>query len=131
MSDILIGGAKRARRAYSFDEIAIAPSRRTRDQAEVSTAWNIDAYRFDLPFIAAPMDSVVSPASAQVLAAQGALPTLNAEGLWARYEDPTALLAGVAVCAGGRVARREPGLARAQALHARQARTRGARTAAV
>ena len=55
MSDILIGGAKRARRAYSFDEIAIAPSRRTRDQSEVSTAWNIDAYRFDLPFIAAPM----------------------------------------------------------------------------
>ena len=103
MSDILIGGAKRARRAYSFDEIAIAPSRRTRDQAEVSTAWNIDAYRFDLPFIAAPMDSVVSPASAQVLAAQGTLPTLNAEGLWARYEDPTALLAEIASLDPGKV----------------------------
>lgn len=96
MNDVVIGGAKRARRAYSFEEIAIAPSRRTRDQAEVSTAWNIDAYRFDLPFIAAPMDSVVSPASAVVLAEQGILSTLNAEGLWARYEDPTALLAEIA-----------------------------------
>ena len=46
MTDIQIGGAKRARRAYSFDEVAIAPSRRTRDQQEVSTAWTIDAYRF-------------------------------------------------------------------------------------
>ena len=60
--DIEIGRAKRGRRAYSFDDIAIVPSRRTRDPEEVSVAWQIDAYRFELPILAAPMDSVMSPA---------------------------------------------------------------------
>ncbi|MDA3022822.1 MAG: GuaB3 family IMP dehydrogenase-related protein [Actinomycetota bacterium] len=92
MADIQIGGAKRARRAYSFDEVAIAPSRRTRDPQEVSTAWTIDAYRFELPFIAAPMDSIVSPTTAQTLTGLGMLAVLNLEGVWGRYPDPSALL---------------------------------------
>ena len=96
MTDILIGGAKRARRGYSFDEVAIAPSRRTRDASEVSTNWNIDAYRFDLPVITAPIDAVVSPTSAQALAANGVLAALSLEGLWCRYEDPQALLTEIA-----------------------------------
>ena len=62
--DIEIGRAKRARRAYSFDDVAIVPSRRTRDPEEVSVAWQIDAYRFELPIMAAPMDSVMSPETA-------------------------------------------------------------------
>ncbi len=64
MTEIEIGRAKRGRRAYSFDDIAIVPSRRTRDPEEVSTAWQIDAYRFELPILAAPMDSVMSPETA-------------------------------------------------------------------
>ena len=96
MSDLVIGGAKRARRAYSFDDVAIAPSRRTRDPQSVSTVWNIDAYRFDTPLIAAPMDSVVSPSTAVTLAKLGVLAALNAEGLWARYEDPADALADIA-----------------------------------
>ena len=67
MTEIEIGRAKRGRRAYAFDDIAIVPSRRTRDPEEVSTAWQIDAYRFDLPIVAAPMDSVMSPATAIAL----------------------------------------------------------------
>ena len=96
MTDIQIGGAKRARRAFSLDEVAIAPSRRTRDPEAVSTAWTIDAYRFDTPLLAAPMDSVVSPTSAVTLAGMGVLAVLNLEGLWGRYEDPEPLLAGIA-----------------------------------
>ena len=96
MTDILIGGAKRARRGYSFDDVAIAPSRRTRDPESVSTTWTIDAYRFDTPIIAAPMDSVVSPSTAVQLAGLGVLAVLNAEGLWTRYEDPTDALEEVA-----------------------------------
>lgn len=96
MTDIQIGGAKRARRGYSLDEVAIAPSRRTRDPEAVSTTWTIDAYRFDTPLVAAPMDSVVSPASAAVLADLGVLAVLNLEGLWGRYEDPEPLLAEIA-----------------------------------
>ncbi|MCF8528287.1 MAG: GuaB3 family IMP dehydrogenase-related protein [Candidatus Nanopelagicales bacterium] len=99
MTDIQIGGAKRGRRGYSLDEVAIAPSRRTRDPEAVSTAWTIDAYRFESPIIAAPMDSVVSPASAATLAANGVLAVLNLEGLWGRYEDPDPLLKEIAALA--------------------------------
>ncbi len=100
MTEIEIGRAKRARRAYSFDDIAIVPSRRTRDPEEVSVAWQIDAYRFELPVIAAPMDSVMSPSSAIALGKLGGLGVLNLEGLWTRYEDPTSLLEEVAELRG-------------------------------
>ncbi|MFY0408202.1 GuaB3 family IMP dehydrogenase-related protein, partial [Solicola sp. PLA-1-18] len=94
--DIEIGTAKRGRRAYSFDDIAIVPSRRTRDPEEISTAWQIDAYRFDIPIMAAPMDSVMSPDTAIALGNFGGLGVLDLEGLWTRYEDPTSLLEEVA-----------------------------------
>ena len=92
MSSIEIGRGKRARTAYSFDDIAVAPSRRTRNPDEVSTEWRIDAYRFETPIIAAPMDSVVSPTSAAELSRLGALAVLNLEGLWTRYADPEPVL---------------------------------------
>ncbi len=96
MPELDIGMAKRGRRAYSFDDIAIVPSRRTRDPEEVSTAWQIDAYRFDLPVIAAPMDSVMSPETVIALGRHGGLGVLDLEGLWTRYEDPNPLLAEIA-----------------------------------
>ena len=96
MTEIQIGQAKRARRAYSFDDIALVPSRRTRDPEEVSIDWQIDAYRFSLPVLAAPMDSVMSPATAIALGTFGGLGVLNLEGLWTRYDDPTDLLEEVA-----------------------------------
>ncbi|MGI8522828.1 MAG: GuaB3 family IMP dehydrogenase-related protein [Nocardioides sp.] len=96
MTEIEIGRAKRGRRAYSFDDIAIVPSRRTRDPDEVNISWQIDAYRFELPILAAPMDSVVSPATAIELGRHGGLGVLNLEGLWTRYDDPTDLLEEIA-----------------------------------
>ncbi|MEI2810604.1 MAG: GuaB3 family IMP dehydrogenase-related protein [Nocardioides sp.] len=96
MTDFEIGRAKRARRAYAFDDIAIVPSRRTRDPEEVSVSWQIDAYRFEIPVLAAPMDSVMSPATAIALGRLGGLGVLNLEGLWTRYEDPEPLLEEVA-----------------------------------
>jgi IMP dehydrogenase len=106
VTDIEIGRAKRARRAYSFDDIAIVPSRRTRDPEEVSTAWQIDAYRFELPVLAAPMDSVMSPATAIALGKFGGLGVLNLEGIWTRYADPTDLLEEVAGLEGAEATRR-------------------------
>ena len=91
-----IGRGKSGRRAYNLDEIAIVPSRRTRDPEEVSTAWQIDAYRFELPLVVSPMDSVVSPATAAAIGHLGGLAVLDLEGLWARYTDPEPLLAEVA-----------------------------------
>src|SRR5262252_201820 len=91
-----IGRGKTGRRAYALDEIGIVPARRTRDPEEVSIAWQIDAYRFDLPLIACPMDSVVSPATAITIGRLGGLGVLDLEGLWTRFEDPEPLLHEVA-----------------------------------
>jgi IMP dehydrogenase len=96
VTEIEIGRGKRGRRAYAFDDIAVVPSRRTRDPKDVSIAWQIDAYRFELPFLAAPMDSVVSPATAIAIGRLGGLGVLNLEGLWTRYEDPRPLLDEIA-----------------------------------
>jgi IMP dehydrogenase len=96
MTEIEIGRGKRGREAYGFDDIAIVPSRRTRDPQEVSIAWQIDAYRFELPLLAAPMDSVVSPATAVDIGRLGGVGVLNLEGLWTRYQDPEPLLAEIA-----------------------------------
>ena len=106
MTEIEIGSAKRGRRAYSFDDVAIVPSRRTRDPEEVSVAWQIDAYRFELPIMAAPMDSVMSPETAVAFGKHGGLGVLDLEGLWTRYEDPTSLLEEVASLRGAEATRR-------------------------
>ncbi|GMA91226.1 GuaB3 family IMP dehydrogenase-related protein [Homoserinibacter gongjuensis] len=95
MSDIEIGRAKRARRAYAFDDIAIVPSRRTRDPQDVSISWTIDAFTFDIPVLAAPMDSVVSPATAIAIGRLGGLGVLDLEGVWTRYENPESVLAEI------------------------------------
>src|SRR6187399_241781 len=76
-----------ARRAYDLDDVEIVPSRRTRSSAIVSTTWQIDAYRFDLPLVTHPTDAVVSPESAVAIGKLGGLGVLNAEGLWARHAN--------------------------------------------
>ena len=96
MTQVEIGRGKNGRRAYALDEIGIVPSRRTRDPEEVSIAWQIDAYRFELPLMVAPMDSVVSPRTAIEIGRLGGLAVLDLEGLWTRYEDPEPLLAEAA-----------------------------------
>ncbi|MCS5732626.1 GuaB3 family IMP dehydrogenase-related protein [Herbiconiux daphne] len=93
--EIEIGRAKRGRRVYAFDDIAVVPSRRTRDPQDVSVNWSIDAYQFDIPVLAAPMDSVVSPKTAIMIGQLGGLGVLDLEGLWTRYEDPEPLLAEI------------------------------------
>jgi len=96
MSEVEIGRAKRGNRAWAFDDVAIVPSRRTRDPKDVSTAWKIDAYSFDAPVVAAPMDSVVSPETAIAIGKLGGLGVLDLEGLWTRYEDPSQQLNEIA-----------------------------------
>lgn len=93
--DYEIGRGKRARRVYTFDDVAVVPSRRTRDPEDVSIAWSIDAFHFEVPFLAAPMDSVSSPATAIAIGRLGGLGVLGLEGLWTRYDDPEPLLAEI------------------------------------
>jgi len=77
-----------ARRAYELDDVTIVPSRRTRSSADISTVWQIDAYRFDIPMLTHPSDAIVSPAVASEVSRLGGLGVLDGEGLWARYPDP-------------------------------------------
>jgi len=104
--DIEIGRSKRARRAFAFDDIAVVPSRRTRDPQDVSVSWSIDAYQFQIPVLAAPMDSVVSPTTAIMMGQLGGVGVLDLEGLWTRYEDPEPLLAEIRSLPVGRATAR-------------------------
>src|SRR5918992_6321423 len=94
--EVEIGRGKKARRAYGFDEIAIVPSRRTRDPDDVDISWTLGPYRFELPLLAAAMDGVVSPETAAEVGRLGGLGVINLEGIWSRYEDADAKLAEVA-----------------------------------
>src|SRR4051812_20390304 len=85
--EVEIGRGKKARRAYGFDDIAIVPSRRTRDPDDVDISWKLGDYRFELPLLASAMDGVVSPTIAGILAKLGGLAVLNLEGIYTRYED--------------------------------------------
>ncbi|MGC2174897.1 MAG: GuaB3 family IMP dehydrogenase-related protein [Acidimicrobiales bacterium] len=88
MAEVEIGIFKSARQAYGFDDIAIVPSRRTRDPEDVDISWQIDAYKFELPVLGSAMDGAMSPLTAIELGRLGGLGVLNLEGLWTRYEDP-------------------------------------------
>ncbi|HEY0639242.1 MAG TPA: GuaB3 family IMP dehydrogenase-related protein [Pseudonocardiaceae bacterium] len=95
---IEIGMGRTARRAYDLHDVQIVPSRRTRSSQDVSTAWQIDAYRFDIPMLTHPTDATVSPDSAVRVGRLGGLAVLNAEGLWARHPDPEDKLRRLAEC---------------------------------
>src|SRR5215831_18219814 len=94
--EIEIGRGKKARRAYGFDDIAIVPSRRTRDPDDVDISWKLGDYRFELPLLAAAMDGVVSPTTAGIVGKLGGLAVLNLEGIFTRYEDADAQLERIA-----------------------------------
>lgn len=96
MADVEIGIGKSGRRAYGFDDIAIVPTRRTRDPEDVDISWELDGIRFGLPILASAMDGVVSPATAIEIGRLGGLGVLNLEGLWTRYEDPEPLFDEIA-----------------------------------
>src|SRR5213076_1089526 len=94
--EVEIGRGKKGRRAYGFDDIAIVPSRRTRDPDDIDITWTLGPYRFELPLLAAAMDGVVSPQTAGIIGNLGGLAVLNLEGIWTRYEDADEQLERVA-----------------------------------
>jgi IMP dehydrogenase len=86
--DIEIGKGKTARRAYGLDEIAIVPSRRTRDPEDIDISWSLGNLHLDLPCLASALDAAVDPKTAGIIGSLGGLAVLNLEGLQTRYEDP-------------------------------------------
>jgi IMP dehydrogenase len=94
--EVEIGRGKKGRRAYGFDDIAIVPSRRTRDPDDIDITWTLGPYRFELPLLASAMDGVVSPETAGQIGRLGGLAVLNLEGIWTRYENADDELARIA-----------------------------------
>jgi IMP dehydrogenase len=82
-----IGMGRTARRTYELRDINIVPSRRTRSSQDVSTTWQLDAYRFEIPVVSHPTDALVSVEFAIELGRQGGLGVLNGEGLIGRHAD--------------------------------------------
>jgi IMP dehydrogenase len=114
MRDVVeIGLGKTAQRGYYLDDIAIVPSRRTRDVDDVSTNWQLDAYQFKIPCVAHPSDATMSPQTAIDVGLLGGLGVLNVEGLWTRYEDPSKVLAELS-----EVDEEEPATGRLQEVYA-------------
>jgi IMP dehydrogenase len=91
-----IGGSKTARLGYELSDVALVPARRTRDHSLVDVSWSLDAYRFELPILGAPLDAAMSPTTAGLLNELGGLGVLSLEGLWTRYEEPAEVLAEIA-----------------------------------
>jgi IMP dehydrogenase len=85
--EVEIGKGKKARQAYGFDDIAIVPSRRTRDPQDVDIGWKLGPHLLELPLLGSAMDGVISPATAVALGEMGGLGVLNLEGLFTRYEN--------------------------------------------
>ena len=94
--EIDIGIGKSGRQAYGLDDIAIVPSRRTRDPDDVDISWQLDGFRFELPMMGSAMDGAISPATAIEIGRLGGLGVLNLEGLWSRYADPEPYLEEIA-----------------------------------
>jgi IMP dehydrogenase len=106
VAEIEIGAGKTGRQAFGLGDVAIVPSRRTRDPGDVDLSWDVDAFHLALPLLASAVDSVVSPATAVEIGRLGGLGVLNAEGLWGRYDDPGPLLEEIAALPDDRVTAR-------------------------
>jgi IMP dehydrogenase len=94
--EIDIGRGKKARQAYGFDDIAIVPSRRTRDPQDVDIGWKLGPHLLELPLLGSAMDGVMSPATAVKLGELGGIGVLNLEGIFTRYENAEAQLEKIA-----------------------------------
>ncbi len=94
--DIEIGKGKTGRRAYGLDEIAIVPSRRTRDPQDIDISWSLGNLQLDLPCLASALDAAVDPKTAGIIGSLGGLAVLNLEGIQTRYEDPGSIFEEIA-----------------------------------
>lgn len=94
--EVVVGGKKRARRAYGFDEVALAPGPLVIDARDVDVSWALGGRRLNIPIIAAALDGAVNPALAIKMSQLGGIAVLNLDGIQARYEDAEAVLQSIA-----------------------------------
>ncbi len=100
MEEILIGGYRKVRQAYGFDDVSIVPSDVTTDPEDAETELKIGEYTLNVPFLASAMDGVVDVKFAIEMGKLGGLAVLNLHGLQTRFDNPGEIL--------DEIAKREP-----------------------
>ena len=90
--EVVVGGNKRARRSYGFDEVALVPGPLVIDSRDVDASWELGGRRFAVPIVASALDAAVNPRMAALMSELGGLAVLNLDGVQARYEDAEAVL---------------------------------------
>jgi IMP dehydrogenase len=93
---ITLGGNKKARRVYGFDEVALAPSALSVDPRDVDTSWTLGSHKFSLPVVASALDAAVNPRMAVEMSRLGGFAVLNGDGIQTRYDDAEAILQEIA-----------------------------------
>ncbi len=94
--EIVVGGRRKARRAYGFDEVALAPGPLVIDARDVDVSWTLAGRRIEIPILASSLDGAVNPRLAVEMSKLGGIAVLNADGIQARYEDAEAVLQQIA-----------------------------------
>jgi IMP dehydrogenase len=87
----------RIRPTYGFEDVSLAPGIETIEPNDVELGQRFCGIDLQVPILAAAMDAVVDAGFAGALARLGGLAVLNLEGVQARYEDPSEVLARIAV----------------------------------
>ena len=84
------------RRTYGFEEVAIVPGDVTTNPELSTPSLSIGPFQFSIPILASAMDAIVDPNFAGLIGKAGGLGVMNLEGIYTRYEDPTAPLREIA-----------------------------------
>ena len=87
-----IGHVPELRRAYGFDEVAIAPGDVTINPDLTSIDFSIDGIELSAPILASAVDAIASPSFATEMDRLGGMAVMNLEGIQTRYDDPQAAL---------------------------------------
>ena len=93
---ITLGGNKKARRVYGFDEVALTPSVLSVDPRDIDVSWELGRHRFTIPVIAAALDAAVDVRLAVEMSNLGGFAVMNGDGIQTRYEDPESILQEIA-----------------------------------
>jgi IMP dehydrogenase len=83
------------RPAYGFDDVAIVPGSVTVNPELTNVRFALGEFTFEVPILAAALDSVGSPRFASEMGQRGGLAVINLEGVQFRYDDPDAAIAEI------------------------------------
>ncbi|HBD83690.1 MAG TPA: GuaB3 family IMP dehydrogenase-related protein, partial [Dehalococcoidia bacterium] len=83
---------KEIRRAYGFDEVAIAPGSVTINPEMTNTDFSVDGITLSTPILGSAMDAVASPKFASTMDGLGGMAVMNLEGVQTRYNNPDDML---------------------------------------